>query len=62
MSRRSYIAGDHFTVIDAYLFTTCGWTSDIKLDLSELSHLSAYLQNIRQRSHVQDALKAEGLI
>ncbi|CDM90323.1 glutathione transferase GstA [Xenorhabdus bovienii] len=62
LSKRSYIAGDHFTVIDAYLFTTCGWTPDITLDLSELRHLSAYLQNIRQRLHVQDALKAEGLI
>ncbi|AOM40288.1 glutathione transferase GstA [Xenorhabdus hominickii] len=62
LAKREYIAGDHFTVADAYLFTTCGWTPRINLDLSQLSYLNAYIQKIKQRPHVHDALKTEGII
>ncbi|MBI6550342.1 glutathione transferase GstA [Xenorhabdus lircayensis] len=62
LSKQSHIAGDHFTVADAYLFTTCTWMPSIKLDTSKLRHLSVYLQKIKQRPHVHDALKAEGII
>ncbi|MDR0219493.1 MAG: glutathione transferase GstA [Enterobacteriaceae bacterium] len=64
LSTRPYIAGDHFTVADAYLFTIYRWRISFRLplDFSKLDYLNAYEQKIEQRPHVQDALKAEGLI
>ncbi|PHM38102.1 glutathione transferase GstA [Xenorhabdus innexi] len=61
LAKRAYIAGDHFTVADAYLFTTYFWRYKLNLDFSKLIHLNAYQQKIEQRPHVQDALNAEGL-
>ncbi|NIF49126.1 glutathione transferase GstA [Enterobacter sp. Ap-1006] len=56
-----YVMGETFSVADAYLFTTVGWASHARLDLSELSHLQAWYSRIARRPHVQAAMKAEGL-
>ncbi|MGV7961418.1 glutathione transferase GstA [Photorhabdus tasmaniensis] len=62
LAKQPYIAGDNFTVADAYLFTVSNWAPLIQLDLSGLIHLKAYQEKIAERPNVRDALKAEGLI
>ncbi|MCT8352260.1 MULTISPECIES: glutathione transferase GstA [Photorhabdus] len=62
LAKQPYIAGKHFTVADAYLFTLSNWAPLVQLDLSDLIHLKAYQERIAERPNVRDALKAEGLI
>ncbi|TDB63085.1 glutathione transferase GstA [Photorhabdus khanii] len=62
LAKQPYIAGDNFTVADAYLFTVSNWAPLVQLDLSGLIHLKAYQEKIAERPNVRDALKAEGLI
>ncbi|HTV97535.1 MAG TPA: glutathione transferase GstA [Steroidobacteraceae bacterium] len=62
MAGRKYALGDAFSVADAYLFTVLRWTSHVGIDLGGWPVLAAYLERVRQRPRVQEALKAEGLI
>ncbi|OCA53539.1 glutathione transferase GstA [Photorhabdus namnaonensis] len=62
LAEQPYIAGEHFTVADAYLFTLSNWAPLVQLDLSDLVHLKDYQKKIAERPSVHDALKAEGLI
>ncbi|MDX7988212.1 glutathione transferase GstA [Xenorhabdus sp. 12] len=62
LAKQPYIAGDHFTVVDSYLFVIILWARTTKLDISELVYVNAYRDKIKQRPHVHDALIAEGLI
>jgi glutathione S-transferase len=57
-----YLLGQSFSVADAYLFTVTRWASFVKLDLSGLSHLAAFEKRVSERPHVQEALRAEGLL
>lgn len=58
----SFLLGNTFTVADIYLFVVAGWSKHVGIDLSGMTHLSAYLARISARPAVQDALRAEGLI
>ncbi|MFZ4622756.1 MAG: glutathione transferase GstA [Rhodoferax sp.] len=58
----SFLLGNTFTVADIYLFVVAGWSKHVGIDLSGMTHLSAYLARISARAAVQDALRAEGLI
>ena len=58
----SFLLGNTFTVADIYLFVVAGWSRHVGIDLSGMTHLSAYLARISARPAVQDALRAEGLI
>lgn len=62
LAKQAFFVGDSFSVVDAYLFTVSGWAKHVGLDLSSLTHLQDYSAKIAKRPHVQDALKAEGLI
>ncbi|MCE1919754.1 glutathione transferase GstA, partial [Enterobacter ludwigii] len=42
LAKQPYIAGEHFTVADAYLFTLSNWAPLVQLDLSDRVHLKAY--------------------
>ena len=56
------LMGEHFTVADAYLFTVTRWTQPVGIDISGLSHLTAFMARVSERPAVQDALRTEGLI
>ncbi len=58
---RDYLMGADFTVADAYLSTVVGWANVVKIDISALTHLTAYLARVAARPAVQAARKAEGL-
>jgi len=55
-----YLMGDQFTVADAYLFTVLGWGAFVGVDIG--SRLKNYVERVRARPHVIEAMMAEGLI
>ena len=55
-----YLLG-HFSVADGYLYTVTRWTAPLKLDISGLPNLGAFMARMSLRPAVQQALKAEGL-
>ncbi|MBU0891461.1 MAG: glutathione transferase GstA [Gammaproteobacteria bacterium] len=57
-----YLTGEHFTAADAYLFVVLGWAKFVKLDISDLAHLQAFLHRVAARPAVQAAMRAEGLL
>lgn len=54
-----YIAGDHFTLPDAYLFVMLLWAKHLKVDLKECNHLERYFHKLTARASIKEALKAE---
>ena len=58
---RDYLMGS-FTVADAYLFVVLRWTKFTGPDLARWPVLQAYVDRIAARPHVQEAVKAEGLL
>lgn len=60
LAKTPFIAGDSFTVADAYLFTVLGWGKYVNVELPK--PLQDYLGRVFQRPAVQQALKEEGLI
>ncbi len=62
LNEKSYLLGEQFTAIDAYLFTILRWASHLKIDLINWSNISNYKERVSARPKVQAALFAEGLI
>jgi glutathione S-transferase len=61
LAGRDYLLGDKFSVADGYLYTVTRWAAPLKLDISGLSNLNAFMARMGARPAVQQALKAEGL-
>lgn len=59
---RSYLTGETFRTVDAYLFTVTNWSGPTRLDLSGFAHVMALQARIAARPAVQAAMRAEGLI
>ncbi|RLA21130.1 MAG: glutathione transferase GstA [Gammaproteobacteria bacterium] len=59
---KSYLMGDDFTVVDAYLYTVLSWCPHVDFDLSPWPLLQAYQDRISTRDAVQKALGEEGLL
>jgi len=59
---RSYLTGEQFTTVDAYLFTVTNWANMLKIDLSAFPKLLAFQQRVASRPAVQASLVAEGLL
>jgi glutathione S-transferase len=62
LKNRPYLMGERFTVADAYLFTLINWAQWTKVDLSRWSALQQFVERVKARPKVQEALKAEGLL
>ena len=60
LAGREYLLGD-FTVADGYLYTVTRWTAPLKLDISGLASLNAFMARMSARPAVQQALKAESV-
>jgi glutathione S-transferase len=59
---RPYIAGERFTIVDAYAFVVLNWTAMHDIDLSRWPGLTAFSARVAQRPAVRQALVAEGLL
>jgi glutathione S-transferase len=61
LGSKQYLMGDQFTVADAYLFVVLGWSAHVGLDIGQWPNLKSYVERIRARPHVVEAMTAEGL-
>lgn len=61
LSAREFLMGSQFTGADAYLYTISRWAPVAGVDLAQWPALKSYADRIGERSHVQEALQAEGL-
>ncbi|KQM68621.1 glutathione transferase GstA [Xylophilus sp. Leaf220] len=59
---KDYLAGDHFSVADGYLFTVVNWAGKVGIDLSKVPNVQAHHARVGARPAVQTAMKAEGLL
>lgn len=62
LARTPWLAGDRFSVADAYAFTLLGWCRFIAMDLGGFSSIGPWLGRVAARPAVQAALRAEGLL
>jgi glutathione S-transferase len=62
LGSKTFLMGEQFTVADCYLFTVLSWAPYVKLDLGKWPELKRYVDRIHARPHVQEALRAEGLL
>lgn len=62
LAGKQYLMGDEFSVADAYLFTVASWSGYVGVDISGLANLGGFMERMKARPAVQDALKAEGLL
>jgi glutathione S-transferase len=58
---KPYLAGETFTVADAYAFAVLSWTGFHKVDFTSWPKLQQYLARIAERPGALAALRAEGL-
>ena len=61
LATRDFLAGD-YSVADAYAFTIVNWSRLLAVSLAPWPHLEAYLDRVAARPHVQEAMRAEGLL
>jgi len=62
IGKQDYLTGSTFTVADAYLFTVTNWAKSTGIDLARWPALQSFQKRVAARPHVQEALKAEGLV
>jgi glutathione S-transferase len=56
LGKSPYLAGDTFTIADAYAFVVLRWTQLQQIDLSPWPNLGAYMERIGARASVRAAL------
>lgn len=61
LEARPYLMGADFTVADGYLFTVLRWAPAVRVDLAPWPALRAYVERVRARPKVREAMQAEGL-
>jgi glutathione S-transferase len=61
LAGKEYLMG-RFTVADAYLFTVLNWTTPTKIDLKQWPNVAAYVDRVRKRPKVKEAMQEEGLL
>ncbi|KTD26018.1 MULTISPECIES: glutathione transferase GstA [Legionella] len=61
LGKTNFIAGDHFTMPDAYLFVMLLWASKMGIDTKELTHLTRYFSELHHKPSIVKSLKEESL-
>ncbi|MGH8504722.1 MAG: glutathione transferase GstA [Stenotrophobium sp.] len=62
LAGKTWLMGETFTAVDAYLFTILNWANFVKVDMSKWPALTQYVGRVSARPGVQKALRAEGLM
>jgi len=55
LSKHEYLAGNKFSVADAYFFAVSQWHGFVKVDLSGFKKVNEYLEKVKARPAVQKA-------
>jgi glutathione S-transferase len=58
---RPWLSGERFTIADAYGFAVLRWTGTHKIDTSPWPGLEGFMQRVRARPAVQQAMHEEGI-
>ncbi|MRS16826.1 glutathione transferase GstA [Enterobacteriaceae bacterium RIT691] len=61
LKESEWISGNRFTIADAYLFTVLRWARAVKLEMSGLKNIDAYMARVAARPGVAAAMAAEGI-
>lgn len=61
LARRDYLLDSGFSIADAYLFVTTGWSGFVDIDLQNWPSITEFRRRIAARPSVKAALRAEGL-
>jgi glutathione S-transferase len=61
LAGKDYLTGSSFTAADAYLFNVTRWARFVKLELTDLPPVTAFMERTLARPAVLEAFKAEGL-
>lgn len=61
LTGRDYLAGE-YSVADAYAFTVINWANFVGIPLAPYPGLKSYLDRVSSRTHVNEALRVEGLV
>lgn len=59
--KHTYLAGDSFTLPDAYCFVILTWLPVLPLNLDEWPHVKRYFEALKGRNSIQQSLHEEGL-
>jgi glutathione S-transferase len=59
LAERTFLTGDAFTVADAYCFTILNWAQFVDVDMSPWPALKSYVERVKARPKVQEAMHAE---
>lgn len=62
LTDREWLAGERFTVADAYAYTILNWAHFLSISLAPYPALQSYLARVAARPAVRQALAAEGLL
>ena len=62
MAGKTWLAGEAFSVADAYLFNVLRWGGFHKIDLAPWANIQAFFTRAGERPQVQAAMRAEGLL
>lgn len=61
LAEKPFIAGEKFTIADAYLFTILNWAQHHKIETTQWPHLESYFAKVAKRPSVEKVFTAEGL-
>jgi len=62
LAQHDYLLGNSFSIADAYLFVTTGWSGFVGIDLKRWPAILAFRERVQSRPSVQEAMRAEGLL
>lgn len=61
LSKQDYLLDGGFSVADAYLFVTTGWSAFVGIELEKWPAIVAFRKRVEARPAVREAMVAEGL-
>lgn len=59
LENKDFLLGEQITVADFYLYTMVTWARKVQLDITSLSNLTHFINNMEQRDSVKTALQME---
>lgn len=61
LAGRTWLVGDRFSAVDAYLFMLARWTRNLPTKARDMANFKPYLARIHRRPAVQEMFRIEGL-
>jgi glutathione S-transferase len=61
LSKNQFLMSDQYTLADGYLFVILRWLPALKVDLSAYLNCIRFMEDLKKRKAIQDALRDEGL-